>query len=81
MSSCSYTYNGIALYKWVTIAKQALSELNLSANCEYNPIWSENRKTFAMEFVKKIHAAKIVAEKNVEDFDKRLNQQNPGNKL
>ncbi|CAH2073815.1 unnamed protein product, partial [Iphiclides podalirius] len=74
----SYTYNGIALYKWVTIAKQALSELNLSANFEYNPIWTENRKTLAMEFVKKIHTAKIAAEKNVEELDKKLNCQNPG---
>ncbi|CAB3260900.1 unnamed protein product [Arctia plantaginis] len=36
----SYTYNGIPLHKWATIAKQAISELNLAANYEYEPVWA-----------------------------------------
>ncbi|XP_068629663.1 sphingomyelin phosphodiesterase 4 isoform X2 [Battus philenor] len=71
----SYTYNGIALSKWVAIAKQAISELNVSTSFEYCPIWTESRKCFAMEFVKKIHFAKTASETNVEEFKKKLNQQ------
>ncbi|XP_013182341.1 PREDICTED: sphingomyelin phosphodiesterase 4, partial [Papilio xuthus] len=70
----SYTYNGISLSKWVAIAKQSISELNVTANFEYCPIWSENKKSYMMEFIKKIHTAKLIAEKNVEEFNKRINQ-------
>ncbi|XP_072944397.1 sphingomyelin phosphodiesterase 4 [Epargyreus clarus] len=74
----SYTYNGIALNKWVAIAKQAIAELNMSTSFEYTPVWGENRKSFAIEFVKRIIAAKITAEKNVEEFEKNLNEQHLG---
>ncbi|CAG4989537.1 unnamed protein product [Parnassius apollo] len=74
----SYTYNGIALNKWVTIAKQALSELNLTTDFEYTPIWSENRKHYALEFVRKIISLKTVAEKNVEEYKSKLSNQNQG---
>lgn len=74
----SYTYNGISLSKWVAIAKQSISELNVAANFEYSAIWSENKKPYMMEFVKKIHSAKLIAEKNVEEFNKRINQQQQG---
>ncbi|XP_031768338.2 sphingomyelin phosphodiesterase 4 [Galleria mellonella] len=74
----SYTYNGVALHKWVAIAKQALSELNLSANYEYDPIWSDNKKQYAMEFVQRILAAKSISEKNFDEICKRISQQNQG---
>ncbi|KAM3963113.1 sphingomyelin phosphodiesterase 4 [Aphomia sociella] len=74
----SYTYNGVALHKWVAIAKQALSELNLTANYEYEPIWSDNKKQFALEFVKRILTAKMISEKNLEELCKRISRQNQG---
>ncbi|XP_028173889.1 sphingomyelin phosphodiesterase 4 [Ostrinia furnacalis] len=74
----SYTYNGIALHKWVAIAKQAISEFNLSANYEYEPIWSENKKQLSLDFLKKIYTAKLAAEKNLEDVSRRINEQQEG---
>ncbi|XP_073943929.1 sphingomyelin phosphodiesterase 4 [Choristoneura fumiferana] len=74
----SYTYNGIALHKWVAIAKQALSELNLSTNFEYEPIWGENNKQKSEEFVKKIISAKLGSEKNIEQLSKKIHQQHQG---
>ncbi|KAL0842129.1 hypothetical protein ABMA28_014307 [Loxostege sticticalis] len=74
----SYTYNGVALNKWVAIAKQAISEFNHTANFEYEPIWSENKKPFSMDFLKKIYSAKLAAEKNFEDVTARLNKQHEG---
>ncbi|KAJ0180569.1 hypothetical protein K1T71_003973 [Dendrolimus kikuchii] len=74
----SYIYNGLNLHKWVSIAKQAISELNLSANFEYQPLWSESMRQYALEFVMKVLSAKSSAEKNVEEFSKKLNTQNQG---
>ncbi|KAL4710747.1 hypothetical protein ACJJTC_004392 [Scirpophaga incertulas] len=74
----SYTYNGVALHKWVAVAKQALSELNLSPNYEYDPIWSENKKGFSIEFVKKIMTAHLVADKNLDDLTKKMQSQHKG---
>lgn len=78
LNTYSYTYNGVALHKWVAIAKQTLSEFNLSANFEYEPIWCESRKHFALEFVKKIYAAKLAADKNFEDLNKKMSNQHQG---
>ncbi|XP_013195919.2 sphingomyelin phosphodiesterase 4 [Amyelois transitella] len=78
MHDQSYTYNGIPLHKWVAIAKQAVSELNLSTNFEYDPIWGENKKPFAMDFIKKILAAKIISERNLEDISRKMNQKHQG---
>lgn len=75
----SYTYNGVSLHKWVTIAKQAISEFNLSANFEYEPIWSDSMRMFASELVKKIISAKQTAENNVQEFNRRLRLRNQGN--
>ncbi|RVE53067.1 hypothetical protein evm_002365 [Chilo suppressalis] len=74
----SYIYNGVALHKWVPIAKQSLSEINLSANYEYDPVWSESKKQFALEFLRKIMSSKIQGEKNLEELNKRLNKQHQG---
>jgi hypothetical protein len=74
----SYMYNGVALQKWVAIAKQAISELNLSANYEYDPVWSESKKHFAIEFVKKIVSTNLQAVKNLEEMNKKLNKQHEG---
>lgn len=74
----SYTYNGIALHKWVAIAKQALSELNLSTNFDYDPIWGVDNKPKSEEFVKKIISAKLTSEKNIELFSKKIHQQHQG---
>ncbi|XP_026744732.1 sphingomyelin phosphodiesterase 4 isoform X2 [Trichoplusia ni] len=74
----SYTYNGVSLHKWVTIAKQAISEFNLSANFEYEPIWSDSMRMFASELVKKIISAKQTAENNVQEFNRRLRLRNQG---
>ncbi|XP_045782849.1 sphingomyelin phosphodiesterase 4 [Maniola jurtina] len=74
----SYTYNGVALNKWVTIAKQAISELNMTATFDYDPVWSENKREYMLEFVKRICAAKHTAEKNLENYTAKLNQQNQG---
>ncbi|KAG6442597.1 hypothetical protein O3G_MSEX002447 [Manduca sexta] len=74
----SYTYNGVALHKWVAIAKQAISELNLSANFEYEPVWSDNTRPFIMELIKRIISSKVLAEKNLEELNKKLNTHNEG---
>ncbi|XP_023947971.2 sphingomyelin phosphodiesterase 4 [Bicyclus anynana] len=74
----SYTYNGIALNKWVSIAKQAFSELNMTATCDYDPVWSENKREFMLEFVKQIYASKHTADKNIENLTAKLNQQSQG---
>ncbi|XP_039747196.1 sphingomyelin phosphodiesterase 4 isoform X2 [Pararge aegeria] len=74
----SYTYNGVALNKWVSIAKQAISELNMTATFEYDPVWSENKREFIMEFVKRILASKHAADKNIEECTAKLNQQSQG---
>ncbi|XP_026494913.2 sphingomyelin phosphodiesterase 4 [Vanessa tameamea] len=74
----SYTYNGVALSKWVAIAKQSISELNMAATFEYDPIWSENKNIFMLEFVKRILSAKHTADKNLENYSNKLNQQNQG---
>ncbi|CAH0701772.1 unnamed protein product [Spodoptera exigua] len=74
----SYTYNGISLHKWVTIAKQSLSEFNLSANFEYQPIWGENMRSFASHLLQRIVSARTTAENNIEEFNKILNQKNKG---
>lgn len=76
--SYSYTYNGVSLHKWVTIAKQSLSELNMSANFEYQPIWSDNMRSCGSQLVKRIITAKITAEKNIEEFNKTLHQRHKG---
>ncbi|XP_059054264.1 sphingomyelin phosphodiesterase 4 isoform X2 [Achroia grisella] len=74
----SYTYNGVPLHKWVAVAKQALSEFNLSANYEYDPIWTDNKKQYAIEFVQRISASKVISEKNFDEICKRMGQQNRG---
>ncbi|XP_053626014.1 sphingomyelin phosphodiesterase 4 [Plodia interpunctella] len=74
----SYIYNGIPLHKWVAIAKQAVSELNLSANFEYDPIWSDNKKKSAMDFIKRILAAKIASDRNLEDMNRKINENHQG---
>lgn len=74
----SYTYNGVPLHKWVTIAKQAISELNMSANYDYEPIWGDNTRHYASEFVKRIISAKLAAENNVQEFSKRMSLRNQG---
>ncbi|CAH2086421.1 unnamed protein product [Euphydryas editha] len=74
----SYTYNGVAMNKWVAIAKQAISELNMAATFEYDPIWCEHKKHFMLEFLKRIISAKHVADKNFENYSTKLNQQNQG---
>lgn len=73
----SYTYNGVPLHKWVTIAKQSTSELNLSANYEYEPIWVDNRY-FATELVKKIISAKLASETYVQELTKKIYLRNQG---
>lgn len=67
--------------KWVPVAKQAITELNMSTNFQYEPIWSEGRKHHAMEFLQKIAAAKNVAEANVEEWNRRIHEQNQGTSL
>ena len=62
----------------MTIAKQSISELNLSANFEYQPIWSDNMRSFASQLVKRIVTAKITAENNIEQFNKILNLRKKG---
>lgn len=62
----------------MAIAKQAISEFNHTANFEYEPIWSENKKSFSMDFLKKIYSAKLAAEKNFEEVTARLNKQHEG---
>lgn len=77
----SYAYNGYSLHKWSTIAKQALSEFNLSAtniNFEYQPLWSESTRQFAVEFVQKIQNAVATANKNSDEFIQQLNAKNKG---
>ncbi|XP_063359405.1 sphingomyelin phosphodiesterase 4 [Cydia amplana] len=74
----SFSYNGMALHKWVAIARQAISELNMSPNFEYEPIWSENKKQNSLDFVKKIVAAKLASEKHLQELEKRMNQQHKG---
>ncbi|XP_045491643.1 sphingomyelin phosphodiesterase 4 [Colias croceus] len=74
----SYTYNGISLHKWVSIAKQAISELNMMTTFEYDPIWSENKKPLYIELVKKMISAKQVSEKFMEEYRSRYHQQNNG---
>lgn len=74
----SYTYNGVSLHKWVTIAKQSLSELNMSANFEYQPIWSDSMRSCGSQLVKRIITAKTTAEKNIEEFNRILHQRNKG---
>ncbi|PZC84454.1 hypothetical protein B5X24_HaOG205028 [Helicoverpa armigera] len=74
----SYTYNGVSLHKYVTIAKQAISEFNLSANFEYQPIWGDNMRTFASQLVKRIVAAKNTAENNIEEYNKILSIRHKG---
>lgn len=66
------------LHKWVTIAKQAISELNLSANYEYEPIWGDNTKQFASELVKRIISAKVTSENNIQEFSRKLDLRNQG---
>lgn len=78
MTDQSYTYNGVSLQKWVAIAKQAISEFNMPENFEYKPIWNDNMRSFALEFVKKIISAKTIAEKNVEEFSKKIDMSNQG---
>lgn len=63
----------------MAIAKQALSELNMSANYEYEPIWTENKKQYTLEFLKKILASKVMAEKQLEEFTKRNRRDQQGN--
>ncbi|CAH0720892.1 unnamed protein product, partial [Brenthis ino] len=74
----SYTYNGIVIHKWVAIAKQAISELNMTTTFEYDPIWSENKRNFTLEFVKRILSAKNTADRNLEVYTVKLNLQNTG---
>ncbi|XP_061383261.1 sphingomyelin phosphodiesterase 4 [Danaus plexippus] len=74
----SYSYNGVALHKWVAIAKQAISELNVPTTFEYEPIWSENRKPEMLEFVKRILSSKHIADKNLENYIEKLNENNKG---
>ncbi|CAG9783779.1 unnamed protein product [Diatraea saccharalis] len=74
----SYTYNGVTLHKWVAVAKQALSELNLSSNYEYDPVWSESKKQFALEFLRKIISSRVQGEKILEELKKKLNKQHLG---
>lgn len=69
----------MSLHKWVTIAKQSISELNLSSNFEYQPIWSDNMRSFASQLLKRIITAKITAENNIEEFNKILHQRQKGN--
>lgn len=68
----------MSLQKWVAIAKQAISEFNMPENFEYKPIWNDNMRSFALEFVKKIISAKTRAEKNVEEFSKKIDMSNQG---
>ncbi|XP_041977884.1 sphingomyelin phosphodiesterase 4 [Aricia agestis] len=70
----SYTYNGITLHKWVAIAKQAISELNMSTTFEYQPLWSENNKQFTLEFVKRIMSARQAAQKHFEEYNMKLSE-------
>lgn len=51
----TFLYNGVPLNKWMAIAKQAISELNLSPNFEYEPIWCDAVQLLATEFIKKNH--------------------------
>ncbi|XP_052746586.1 sphingomyelin phosphodiesterase 4 [Bicyclus anynana] len=74
----SFTYNGVALKKWVSIAKQAFSVFNMSVTYDYDPIWSDNKREFMLEFVKRIHASKRTADKNIEDLTAKLNQESQG---
>ncbi|CAB3224615.1 unnamed protein product [Arctia plantaginis] len=74
----SYTYNGIPLHKWATIAKQAISELNLAANYEYEPVWGDNTRYFASELMKKIISAKAQSENFVEEFSRNIYLRNQG---
>ncbi|KAI5637962.1 mitochondrial-associated sphingomyelin phosphodiesterase domain-containing protein [Phthorimaea operculella] len=75
----SYTYNGVSLHKWVAIAKQAITELNMSTTFEYDPVWSDsNKQQYASEFIKRIHLAKLTAENYVEEYGQRLRQQHKG---
>lgn len=64
--------------KWVAVAKQSLSELNLAADFEYTPIWTESRRQFMSEFVQKILSAQTAAENNIQEHIVRLSQQNEG---
>ncbi|XP_075969641.1 sphingomyelin phosphodiesterase 4 [Anticarsia gemmatalis] len=74
----SYTYNGVPLHKWVTIAKQAISELNLSANYEYEAMWGENTRHVAAALVKRIVSAKMTTENSIQEFSRRINLRNQG---
>ncbi|CAK1550404.1 unnamed protein product [Leptosia nina] len=73
-----YTYNGVSLHKWVSIAKQAISEFNAMATFEYDPIWTDGRKRPYIEFVKKIISAKTLSEKLVDDYRNKINSENRG---
>lgn len=75
----SYVYNGVPLHKWVAVAKQAITEMNLSANFDYQPIWSEEMRRLGTEFVKKILAAKTASEKNIEEMTRKIKSQHQGN--
>ncbi|XP_026329326.1 sphingomyelin phosphodiesterase 4 [Hyposmocoma kahamanoa] len=78
MHEQSYTYNGVPLHKWVAIAKQAITELNMSSTFEYEPIWGENKNYYGIEFLKKILEAKTSAENIVEEYSKKLSPKQKG---
>lgn len=64
--------------RYGTIAKQALSEMNLSPNFYYEPLWSENMKSDLMEFLKLIMSAKNESERIVEECNKKINEKRQG---
>ncbi|VVC87375.1 unnamed protein product [Leptidea sinapis] len=74
----SFSYNGICMLKWVSIAKQAISELNMMTTFEYDPIWTENKSQLYVGFVQKILSAKLHSEKLLEEYRKKLHQGNQG---
>ncbi|CAH4029637.1 sphingomyelin phosphodiesterase 4 [Pieris brassicae] len=74
----SYMYNGISLHKWVSVAKQAISEFDTTSTLEYNPIWTEDKKPLYVQFVKKVISAKAQSEKLVEEYRSKFKQNNQG---
>lgn len=53
----------------------------MTATFEYDPVWSDSKKNFTLDFVKRILSAKHAADKNFENYVDRLGQQNKGNYL
>lgn len=50
----------------------------MSTSFEYEPIWSESKQQLAVDFVKKICAAKLAADKNYEELANKINSQHQG---